>query len=196
MWPPDAPAAGCSPPRQFFQPGGAQRASAKGRIRPAEFPRKVYIVRTRAEDIRSRASVVQERHTPENAHSPRCFGRRAANQPPAEDDSGFPSAASHTASAPRGRGIHILYMIEYHTIFILKKTDRFFRPLQPSENSAGAADEAPLPRAAAPDALHPRGATQNASAGQTHEIRILTQLCAGQRAKIWRRGKDFLAKAL
>lgn len=101
---------------QFFQPGGAQRVGAKGRIRPAEFPRKVYIVRTRAEDIRSRASVVQERHTPENAHSPRCFGRRAAVATRAEDDQVFhpqpPIPPPHRAAG----GIHILVYdrISYH----------------------------------------------------------------------------------
>ena len=90
-----------------------------------------------------------------------------------------------------------MYMIEYHTIFILKKTDRFFKTFRSPlpENSAGAADEAPLRSCGSPCIAPSWGDAKCFGGGKTHEIRILTQLCAGQRAKIWRRGKDFFGKS-
>jgi hypothetical protein len=88
-------------------------------------------------------------------------------------------------------------MIEYHTIFILKKTDRFFKTFRSPlpENSAGAAEETPLRSCGSPCIAPSWGDAKCFGGGKTHEIRILTQLCAGQRAKIWRRGKDFFGKS-
>ena len=97
----------------------------------------------------------------------------------------------------RPEAFTFLYMIEYHTIFILKKTDRFFKTFRSPlpENSAGAADEAPLRSCGSPCIAPSWGDAKCFGGGKTHEIRILTQLCAGQRAKIWRRGKDFFGKS-
>ena len=108
-----------------------------------------------------------ERHTPENAHSPRCFGRRAAVATRAEDDQVFhpqpPIPPPHRAAG----GIHILVYdrISYH-IYTKKKQTASSKPFAaPSRKTPQGQQTKRRCGAAAPRHCTPRGATQNASAG-------------------------------
>lgn len=66
----------------------------------------------------------------------------------------------------RPEAFTFLYMIEYHTIFILKKQTASSKPFAaPSRKTPQGQQTKRRCGAAAPRALHPRGATQNASAG-------------------------------